>query len=181
VTPDSNFAQGGGKPRDGAARAAVSGSFRRFMSAVVDSVYELTDRGVDVLSPADPRVVDQFGDFLFVASDYTRLLRVVQDRHLAAIAAADFVWLVTPDGYIGQSAAMEIGFARAVETPIYSTVVPSDLTLRQYVSIVRGMGEAIEAAVDRRSTVLTFEQRVLLNPHEVIETAHSQHDAHAWS
>src|SRR2546421_8220573 len=91
--------------------ATVSGSFRRAMAAVTDAVYALTDAGVRVLSPADPRIVDQFGDFVFVASDRARAIRLVQTRHLAAIDASDFVWLVAPEGYIGQSAAMELGFA----------------------------------------------------------------------
>jgi hypothetical protein len=63
----------------------VSGSFRRAMSAVQDAVYRLTDAGALVLSPADPRVVDEFGEFLFVASDRVRAIRLVQSRHLAAI------------------------------------------------------------------------------------------------
>jgi hypothetical protein len=124
-------------------RATVSGSFRQYMSAVQDAVYELTDRGVRVLSPADPRVVDRFGDFLFVASDRLRSIGLVEDRHLAAIEASDFLWLVIPHGYIGPSAAMEIGYATAVGTPVYSSEVPLDLGFRRYVRIVPGMREAI--------------------------------------
>src|SRR4051812_6526153 len=94
-------------------RATVSGSFRRAMGAVQEAVYRLTDAGAQVLSPADPRIVDQFGDFVFVASDRVRAIKLVQSRHLAAIAASDVLWLVAPDGYIGQSGAMEIGYAVA--------------------------------------------------------------------
>ena len=79
-------------------RATVSGSFHRAMAAIEDAVYALTDSGVQVLSPADPRVVDQFGDFLYVASDRVRAIKLVQSRHLAAIEASDFVWLVAPEG-----------------------------------------------------------------------------------
>src|SRR5690242_9905312 len=80
-------------------KATVSGSFHRHMDAISCAVWDLTDLGVKVLSPADPRVVDSFGDFIFVASDRVRSVRLVEDRHLQAIRASDFLWLVSPDGY----------------------------------------------------------------------------------
>jgi hypothetical protein len=113
------------------------------MRPIAEAVYELRERGVEVLSPSDPTVVDQTGEFLFVASDAVRSIRMVQDRHLEAIRSADFLWLVCPDGYVGQSAAMEIGFAAAVGTPVFSTTRPDDLTMHQYVHPVAGPDTAI--------------------------------------
>jgi hypothetical protein len=157
--------------------ACVSGSFRRFMSQVQAAVYALTDIGVAVLSPADPRVVGQFGDFLFVASDKVRALRLVQNRHLAAIAAADFVWLVAPDGYVGQSGAMEIGYAAAVGTPVYTLDVPSDLTLRQYVTITPTLKDAVRArGADRPRARSERADPLLLDPVAAMETAHADLD-----
>src|SRR5271156_1726706 len=123
--------------------AAVSGSFHRHMDAIGAAVQELMALSVRVLSPADPRIVAQQGEFLFVASDRVRSVRLVQDRHLESIRAASFLWLVCPDGYVGQSASMEIGFAAASGVPIFSTHAPSDLTLRQYVTIVPSLATAL--------------------------------------
>src|ERR1700685_3210559 len=117
-------------------RAAVSGSFHRHMEVITTAVQELASLSIQVLSPADPRVVAQQGEFLFVASDRVRSVRLVQDRHLESIRAADFLWLICPDGYIGQSASMEVGFAAAARVPIFATRAPSDLTLREYVTVV---------------------------------------------
>src|SRR5712692_4874871 len=117
-------------------RAAVSGSFHRHMERITTAVQELASLSIRVLSPADPRVVAQQGEFLFVASDRVRSVRLVHDRHLESIRAANFLWLVCPDGYVGQSASMEVGFAAAVGVPIFSTHLPSDLTLRQYVTTI---------------------------------------------
>src|SRR5262245_9717359 len=114
-------------------RATVSGSFHRHLHAINVAVEELAEHSVRVLSPSDPRVVAHQGEFLFVASDSVRSVRLVQDRHLESIRAANFLWLVCPDGYVGQSASMEVGFAAAVHVPIFSMYPPSDLTLRQYV------------------------------------------------
>src|SRR6267142_2696880 len=113
--------------------ATVSGSFHRHMTAISTSVYDLAGFGVRVLSLADPRIVDTRGDFLFVASDRVRSVRLVQDRHLECIRCSDFLWLVAPDGYVGQSASMELGFAAAHRIPVVGLTLPTDLTLRQYV------------------------------------------------
>jgi hypothetical protein len=126
--------------------AAVSGSFHRHMDAISGAVKELMALSVRVLSPADPTVVAAQGEFLFVASDRVRSVRLVQDRHLESIRAASFLWLVCPDGYVGQSASMEIGFAAGASVPIFATHQPSDLTLREYVIVVPSIAEAVARA-----------------------------------
>jgi len=150
--------------------AAVSGSFHRHMDAIGAAVQELMALSVRVLSPADPRIVAQQGEFLFVASDRVRSVRLVQDRHLESIRAASFLWLVCPDGYVGQSASMEIGFAAAVGVPIFATQVPSDLTLRQYVKIVPTLVEAVSTISSRSPQRRT--EGVLIDPRASIEEAH---------
>jgi hypothetical protein len=150
--------------------ATVSGSFHRHMGAITDAVHELAALSVRVLSPADPRIVAQQGEFLFVASDPVRSVRLVQDRHLESIRAANFLWLVCPDGYVGQSASMEVGFAAAVGVPIFATQAPSDLTLRQYVKIVPTLAAALSMINSRPR------QRpsagILIDPHASVEKAH---------
>jgi nucleoside 2-deoxyribosyltransferase len=154
-------------------RVTVSGSFRKAMSAVQQSVAALTDAGAIVLSPSDPRVVDEFGDFLFVASDRLRVIRTIQDRHLAAIAASNLLWVVCPDGYIGPSTATEIGFALAKRVPIMASTPPSDLTLRQYVHTVRSEVDAIAHAV-RTGNTQCRNPDLLLDPEAATDHAHRQ-------
>lgn len=148
----------------------VSGSFHRHMSAISSAVYELANAGIRVLSPADPRVVAAQGEFLFVASDPVRSVRLVQDRHLECIRAADFLWLICPDGYVGQSASMEVGFAAAAGVPIYATHAPSDLTLRQYVTVVPVLAQAIRI-ISARSQPKRNEG-LLINPRASIAEVH---------
>jgi hypothetical protein len=151
-------------------RAAVSGSFHRHMEVIATAVQELASLSIRVLSPADPRVVAQQGEFLFVASDRVRSVRLVQDRHLESIRAADFLWLVCPDGYLGQSASMEVGFAAGVGVPIFATHLPTDLTLREYVTVVPKLSEAVRrlkaGARTRRP------EGILIDPHGSVEEAH---------
>ena len=150
--------------------ATVSGSFHRHMEAISSAVYELASLSVRVLSPADPRVVAAQGEFLFVASDPVRSVRLVQDRHLESIRAANFLWLICPDGYVGQSASMEVGFAAGVGVPIFATRAPSDLTLREYVTIVPSLSEALR--VVGANARPRHPEGVLIDPHATIEEAH---------
>src|ERR1700730_11678180 len=152
-------------------RVTVSGSFHRHMHAISLAVQELTDLGAKVLSPADPRVVDSLGEFLFVASDRVRSVRLVQDRHVQAISASNFLWLVAPDGYVGQSASMELGFAVARDIPVLGTAVPSDLTLRQYVKSVESVGLAVQEFGRWREPAR--HSGLLIDPHGSVQTAHA--------
>jgi hypothetical protein len=150
--------------------ATVSGSFHRHMGAITAAVQELTALSIRVLSPADPRIVAQQGEFLFVASDPVRSVRLVQDRHLESIRSADFLWLVCPDGYVGQSASMEVGFAAAVGVPIFATQTPSDLTLRQYVRIVPTLAAAVN--INNARPRKRRPEGILIDPHASVEQAH---------
>ncbi len=100
-----------------------------------------------------------------------RSVRLVQDRHLESILAADFVWLVAPDGYVGQSASMEVGFAVANAVPIFCLREPSDLTLRQYVHRVPCLREAILYA---RSASRSKPAKFLIDPHASLEKAQAK-------
>jgi hypothetical protein len=151
--------------------AAVSGSFHRHMEQITASVHELAALGVRVLSPADPRVVAEQGEFLFVASDALRSVRLVQDRHLESIRAANFLWLVCPDGYVGQSASMEIGYAVREGVPIFANRAPIDLTLRQYVRIVPSLGAAL--MVVKSSPQRQRSAGILIDPHASVQEAHT--------
>jgi hypothetical protein len=150
--------------------ATVSGSFHRHMNAISAAVRDLAELSVRVLSPADPRVVAHQGEFLFVASDRNRSVRLVQDRHVDAISASDFLWLVCPDGYVGLSGSMEIGAAKLSGVPIFATRAPLDLTLREYVTVVPGLSEAVrrvEASPRPRRP-----ESFLIDPHASMEEAH---------
>ncbi len=152
-------------------KATVSGSFHRHMEAISTAVWELASLSVRVLSPADPRIVAAQGEFLFVASDRLRSVRLVQDRHLESIRAADFLWLVCPDGYVGQSAAMEIGAAITVGVPVFAARAPSDLTLREYVTVVSALTEAVRTIAGSHRP--RRPEGLLITPDVSIEEAHN--------
>jgi len=154
-----------------AIRVTVSGSFRKHLLEVQRAVEMLTAAGAVVLSPSSPTVVDKIEDFVFVASDVHRSPRLVQDRHMAAIAESDFLWLVCPEGYVGQSACLEVGYAVAQAVPVWSATRPGDLTLRQYVTHMDSCEDAVFAAKKYRRADL-HASHVLLDPLHAVDQLH---------
>src|ERR1700722_95981 len=144
-------------------KATVSGSFHRHMIAIDGAVGELWSLGVNVLSPSDPRIVDFNGEFLFVASDRLRSIKLVQNRHFEAIRASDFLWIACPDGYTGPSTSAEIGAAFVLGVPVFSDHVPLDITLGHYVTQVRSIREAVSTTLAKRSR-RRGESHFLLDP-----------------
>lgn len=128
--------------------ATVSGSFHRHLGAISAAVDELRGRGVRVLSPLDPRPVDCIDDFILVASDVSKSIARVQGGHLAAIARSNFLWLVLPDGYVGSSAAMEIGYAHGCGVRVLAARTPDDPAVAQYVSVAPSIAVAVDYLSD---------------------------------
>jgi hypothetical protein len=155
-------------------RATVSGSFHRYMPQVKEAVDQLIDAGVQVLSPADPRVVDYAGEFLFVASDDVRSIKLVQQRHMECIESSHFLWLVCPDGYVGTSAVLEMGWACHARIPICTLHAPYDVTLKELVHVVGSIPEAIEIGL--RTQPRNLKSSLFIDPHGAIEEMHDELD-----
>lgn len=126
-----------------AARVVVSGSFKR-QSEDLQKVYdELRALGCQVLSPHSIDFVSSAGGFVKTTHEHDQTVREIEDHHLRAIRQADFVWLHAPNGYVGISGAIEIGYAIASNVPIFCTHMPEELVLRHYVKVVAKPFEAI--------------------------------------
>jgi hypothetical protein len=157
-------------------RAVVSGPFRRASVEVADAVAALRAAGAAVLSPEDPRIVDAFGDFVFVASDLSRTISVVEDRHLDAIRHADLLWIVSPDGYIGASTGFEIGAAVTQGVPVLSSHVPDCPMFRNHVTCVSDERRAVDHACRLGRRRQEPAQTLLLRPAEAAAAAREDLD-----
>lgn len=69
--------------------------------------------------------------------------RILELRHLEAIQQAHFVWLHTPNGYVGNITALEIGFARASGVPVFSCERPKDVVFQKFVRVVASPRQVI--------------------------------------
>lgn len=125
-------------------QVVLCGSFRRDPEALRREYAALKSVGCRVLSPRDVDFVASLGNFVLASHELEREPAEIEQEHLEAIRAADFVWLHAPSGYVGVSGAMEIGFARSVGIPVFGSVPPSDMTIRAQTTTV----ESPEVVVD---------------------------------
>lgn len=117
-------------------RAVLCGSFRKDVVGLRAAFEALRDVGCEVLSPGNVAPVSEEAGFVYMVGETSHSPDTLERRHLQSILNADFVWLHAPDGYVGISAAMEIGFAHASGVPIYCARAPADLTLSYFVTVV---------------------------------------------
>ena len=125
-------------------RAVLCGSYKRDREGLLRAYDELVVTGCQVLSPRRM----QFDDAEFVRETAEQDIppQTVEAWHLSAIRQANFVMLHAPDGYVGLSAAMEIGFATAQDCPVFSRTAPQDIALRGLVKVVPSVYDALQAA-----------------------------------
>lgn len=126
-------------------RAVLCGSYRRDRAGLWRAYDELVVTGCQVLSPRRMQFDDDEA-FVRDAAEQGMSPLEIETGHLLAICQADFVMLHAPDGYVGLSAAMEIGFATAQECPVFSRTAPQDIALRGLVKVVPSVYDALQAA-----------------------------------
>lgn len=115
-----------------AAKRTVSiiGSFRKHYD-VVRSVWEtFTQNGLLVTSPKGTPVLDGSVPFVRFESDPNHWEDdYVQTVALHRILRADFVYVVSPGGYVGRTTCYEIGRVIQAGRPIYFSNLPKDLPI----------------------------------------------------
>lgn len=123
----------------------ISGSMNRSLAEMAAAAQQLDGLGVEILSPRSFTVDESKGrEFIFVEGDSETTPSAVQARHLASLAASDFVWLVCPEGYVGLSAAQEIGYALALGVPVLAGGPPADTVFAGQVSVVDDLPTRLE-------------------------------------
>ena len=126
-------------------RAVLCGSYTRDREGLFRAYDELIATGCQVLSPRR-MWFDDDPAFVRDAAEQDISPQAIEAWHLSAIRQANFVMLHAPDGYVGLSAAMEIGFATAQECPVFSRTAPQDIALRGLVKVVPSVYDALQVA-----------------------------------
>lgn len=124
-------------------KAVICGSFRRDPDALRREFRELQAAGCTVLSPLDLDFVAEAEGFVFGRGDIGRTSAEVEQTHLRSMEEADFVWLHCPDGYVGTSATMELGFAQALGLRVFAAELPNELALADLVHRCDSPGIAV--------------------------------------
>ena len=123
----------------------LCGSFRRDPTLLRREFEELRALGCTVLSPLNVDIDREIDGFVFMRGETGFTPDAIEDRHLRAIEAAEFVWLHAPDGYVGLSAALEVGFARSAGVPVFSSQRVRDQTVGHFVTTVESPAAVVTA------------------------------------
>jgi nucleoside 2-deoxyribosyltransferase len=116
-------------------KCVVSGSFRKFYDAIAGLVEDFEKCGIEVLSPSKSKIVKSQEEFVILESDKTDDIEILERNHLNAIKEADFLYIYNPEGYMGESTIMELGWALAMDKPVYSLEKSKDLALAKFIKV----------------------------------------------
>ena len=131
------------EPLPARCRAVVCGTLYRKVEQLRADYRALEVAGAAILSPVDLRFTTDREGFLLATHEVGDTSDVVRERHLTALRRADLVWLHAPEGYVGASAALELGIAEALDIPVYARRVPSDVALAHAAQVVDEPGDAV--------------------------------------
>ena len=130
-------------------KVTVIGTFHRATGQLARLLSELEATGCRILAPLSLNFDEPDAPFVRLESEQRLSVAETEKFHLRAIAESDFLWLHAPEGYIGLSAAFELGFSVAQGKPVYCKQPPADETLRQF---VKPMPSVFESLVEARSS-----------------------------
>ena len=118
-------------------KVVIVGSYRKHLAEVLDVKEKLQANGYIVLEPGNGKVINPGSEFVILESDTKNKKEIteedmqeIENRFLNHICEADIVYVVNKGDYIGLSAAVEIGYAKALNKLIYCTDTPADYGLR---------------------------------------------------
>lgn len=136
----------------------ISGSFRRYFDGISETVKAFESLGVNVLSPKASKVINPGEEFAVLETDDTDDPKTLEQRHLDAITAADALYLYDPDGYIGDSSKMELGWAIALGKPVFCKELVAGSTLKFFCGTV-ATPEEVKTALTNISPLETINSR----------------------
>lgn len=122
----------------------ICGTFRKDVVGLRRSYEQLKDLGFNILSPSNVDIASEDEGFVYMQGEQTETPENLERRHLEAIEHARLIWLHAPDGYVGPTAALELGFAKASGIPVFSSAPISDVALRAFVTVVASPEEVRE-------------------------------------
>jgi len=129
----------------GECQVVLSGSYRKEFESLKTIYEELLDLGCQVLSPSNVTAVRETDGFVFMKGEESQSPDAIEARHLDAIQRANFVWLHAPQGYVGPTASLEVGFARAIGVPVFAKEPVSDPAIHSFVQTITSPAAAVNA------------------------------------
>ena len=107
----------------------ISGSFRKHLDYILDIKGTLEDQGTKVLSPRFTEPKNPGEKFVVFTGEEGLSPLELERHHLSSISKSDALIVCDPEGYVGASALIEIGFANAIGKKIVFVEKPEEFML----------------------------------------------------
>jgi hypothetical protein len=107
----------------------ISGSFRKHLDYILKVKTELESKGTKVLSPRFTEPKNPGEKFVVFSGEEGLSPLALERHHLKSIAESDALIVCDPEGYVGASALLEIGFANAIGKRIIFVEKPEEFML----------------------------------------------------
>jgi len=107
----------------------ISGSFRKHLDYILDIKGTLEDQGTKVLSPRFTEPKNPGEKFVVFTGEEGLSPLELERHHLSSISKSDALIVCDPDGYVGASALIEVGFAQSLGKRIIFTEKPEEFML----------------------------------------------------
>ncbi|MCX6766556.1 MAG: hypothetical protein NT170_02130 [Candidatus Moranbacteria bacterium] len=130
----------------------VSGSFRKHMEQIGKDLEGFESADVKVLAPTTKETINPDEEFVILATDDpNKPVHKLEMDFMREIRRADFLYVADVDGYVGQSAATEMAYARLKNLPVvvaeaiktFSSEIPEEAQelLRKTVAGILGISD----------------------------------------
>jgi len=107
----------------------ISGSFRKHLDYILKIRKQLVEKGVEVLSPRFTEPKNPGEEFVVFGGEEELTPLQLERHHLDSIAKSDALIVCDPEGYVGASALIEIGYAHFLGKRIIFTEKPEEFML----------------------------------------------------
>jgi len=125
-------------------RCVIIGSFRKHYDQIVNVIEDFNAAEIEVLSPKKAKILNPTDEFVIFDYDPEGLSeKELEDLVLKKMHGSDFVYLVNPEGYIGRSAAFEMGYCAARGFKIFAMEDSTELCMK-YTHGVKSPKEVIQ-------------------------------------
>lgn len=128
-------------------QSLIVGSFRKHYEPITEVIRSFHANGIEVLSPKEAKILNPDDEFVIFNYDPSHLSeKELEDLVLDKMHRSHFVYLVNPGGYVGLSAAFEIGYCAAHGIDVYA-MAPSNELCMKYVKAIKSPEEMISFAL----------------------------------
>jgi len=153
-------------------KTVVHGSFGQHFEKIKKTMALFISVGIEVIAPQSNEITAIKGSFLLLENEEALDPRYVELRYLHKLHQLGdngFSYFINPGGYLGRSAAYELGIAQASGVPCYFSHKPKDLPVYVPSSHIVSPENLIEYIVTNNSLPSATQRQSSTNIHKLFQ------------